>query len=173
MSTISKNKVELLLAIHSAFEKLYIDYNKIAPNATRVLGVEGNKKGSQISVCDTLAYLIGWQNLVLKWHYRTEHSLPVNFPKEGFNWQQLGELAQHFYQQYQDWTYDALFSEFKATTERLITLVNSLENEALYGQPWYKTYTLGRMIQFNSSAPMKNMRTKVRKFIKTHPQELV
>ncbi|MCF9684883.1 ClbS/DfsB family four-helix bundle protein, partial [Vibrio parahaemolyticus] len=34
----------------------------------------------------------------------------------------------------------------------------------LYGVAWYEQWTLGRMIQFNTSSPMKNMRTKVRRF---------
>ncbi|MBU2238452.1 MAG: ClbS/DfsB family four-helix bundle protein, partial [Gammaproteobacteria bacterium] len=33
---------------------------------------------------------------------------------------------------------------------------------------WYEKWTLGRMIQFNTSSPMKNMCTKVRRFNKSN-----
>lgn len=166
MSSISKNKAQLLNSIINIFDKLCVDYEKISPELSRKLAIEGNVKGSQISVCDTLAYLIGWQKLVLKWYNRKEQRLPVHFPEEGFNWQQLGQLAEHFHQQYALWEYEALYNKFKSTTAQLIALVNRLDNEVLYGEPWYKSYSLGRMIQFNSSAPMKNTRTRVRRFIK-------
>jgi hypothetical protein len=45
-------------------------------------------------------------------------------------------------------------------------IVESLDNQKLYGETWYEKYTLGKMIQFNTSSPMNNMRTKVRKFKK-------
>ncbi|ARR51641.1 ClbS/DfsB family four-helix bundle protein [Photobacterium damselae] len=41
---------------------------------------------------------------------------------------------------------------------------SSLSNHQLYQEPWYEKWTLGRMIQFNTSSPMKNVRTKVRRF---------
>jgi len=45
-------------------------------------------------------------------------------------------------------------------------LVESLDNQKLYGETWFEKYTLGKMIQFNTSSPMVNMRGKVRKFKK-------
>jgi hypothetical protein len=45
-------------------------------------------------------------------------------------------------------------------------LVESLDNQKLYGETWFEKYTLGKMIQLNTSSPMMNMRGKVRKFKK-------
>lgn len=57
-----------------------------------------------------------------------------------------------------------------ATMEALSSAGHLLRqyNETLYGIAWYKQWTLGRMIQFNTSSPMKNMRTKVRRFKRTY-----
>ncbi|EGR2232552.1 ClbS/DfsB family four-helix bundle protein, partial [Vibrio parahaemolyticus] len=46
----------------------------------------------------------------------------------------------------------------------ILLLISSLSDHDLYGVVWYEQWTLGRMIQFNTSSPMKNMRTKVRRF---------
>lgn len=164
MSSIPQNKSDLLEAIQTSFDKLNQDYADIPDSLSRTIGVEGNIKNSEISVCDTLAYLIGWGKLVLKWHKLTSNNMAVDFPESGYQWNELGQLASHFYAQYHDWSYGDLLTEFQTTTEDILTLVESLSNDELYAKPWYKTHTLGRMIQFNTSSPMKNVRTKVRKF---------
>ncbi|MGY6401180.1 ClbS/DfsB family four-helix bundle protein, partial [Vibrio parahaemolyticus] len=46
----------------------------------------------------------------------------------------------------------------------ILLLISSLSDYELYGVAWYEQWTPGRMIQFNTSSPMKNMRTKVRRF---------
>lgn len=164
VSSLPQNKEELYRAIKQAFEKVVIDYSAIPKEHTRKVGVEGNIKGSEITVCDTLAYLIGWGKLVLKWYNLTSAGKAVDFPKTGYKWNELGKLAEAFHSEYNSWAYSELLSEFRATTDEILLLVESLSNHELYGENWYEKYTLGRMIQFNTSSPMKNMRTKVRRF---------
>lgn len=167
MSSIPENKDELIQAIQAAFDKLLADYSNIPAEYTREISIEGNIKDTKISVCDTLSYLIGWGKLVLKWHDLSSQKLEVDFPETGYQWNELGQLASHFYTQYQNWSYEKLLSEFQLTTEHILQLIDSLSNDELYAKSWYKNYTLGRMIQFNTSSPMKNVRTKVRRFNKT------
>ncbi|MBF4280444.1 DfsB family protein, partial [Vibrio anguillarum] len=119
-------------------------------------------------ICDTVAYLVGWGKLVLKWHSLKSQGLPVDFPDTGYKWNQLGLLAVSFHDQYSDWKYEDLLKELDLTINELIYLVSSLDNEELYETTWYEKWTLGRMIQFNTSSPMKNMRTKVRRFNKNN-----
>ncbi|WP_299943902.1 ClbS/DfsB family four-helix bundle protein [uncultured Microbulbifer sp.] len=166
MSSIPMNKQALYDSIQHAYDKLSADYKTIPDSYSRKTGVEGNVKGTEISVCDTLAYLIGWGKLVLKWHKQTSIGQPVTLPATGYKWNQLGKLAQHFHAHYKDWSYPCLLHEFKVTTNKILTLVNSLTEEELYGDNWYRKYTLGRMIQFNTTSPMRNMRTRVRTFKK-------
>ncbi|TNH04694.1 ClbS/DfsB family four-helix bundle protein [Testudinibacter sp. TR-2022] len=164
MTSVPQNKTELLAAIQQAFDKILQEYRTFDLECARQLGVEGSSKGTKISVADTLAYLIGWQNLVLKWYCKKQRDEPIDFPESGYKWNELGKLANKFYQQYQNWDYNDLLQEFITTSKALIDLVESLDNQQLYGESWYKQWTLGRMIQFNSSSPMKNMRNKIRKF---------
>ena len=166
MSSVPKDKHQLLDAINTIFPKLMADYRTVPVELARLCTIEGNVKGTAISVSDTVAYLIGWGKLVLKWHRLTSQNQDVDLPETGFKWNQLGLLAQHFQHHYRDWSYVALLNELDATVNQLSELINSLSNDELYGADWYETYTLGRMIQFNTSSPMKNMRTKVRRFIR-------
>lgn len=164
MSSVPRNKDELELAITSIFPKLMADYRSIPESKARHLGVEGNVKGTVISVCDTVAYLIGWGKLVLKWHRLRSQGQHVDFPETGYKWNQLGALAERFHEEYRDWKYDDLLAELESTVSEILLLVASLSDQDLYGVAWYEQWTLGRMIQFNTSSPMKNMRTKVRRF---------
>lgn len=166
MSSVPKDKQQLLDAINTIFPKLMADYRAVPGELARVCTIEGNVKGTEISVSDTVAYLIGWGQLVLKWHQLTSQNQVVDFPETGFKWNQLGLLAQHFQYHYRDWPYTALLNEFDTTISQLNELINSLSNDELYGALWYEKYTLGRMIQFNTSSPMKNVRTKIRRFIR-------
>jgi len=166
LSSVPKNKEELHKSISVAFKKILADYSTIPPEISREIGVVGNVKGTEVSVSDTLSYLIGWGKLVLKWYDLKSKNQPVDLPETGYKWNQLGQLAQHFHSEYHDWSYDKLIKEFTVTTDRILILVESLDNKKLYGETWFEQYTLGKMIQFNTSSPMVNMRSKVRKFKK-------
>ncbi|MGR6873658.1 ClbS/DfsB family four-helix bundle protein [Pseudomonas sp. HK3] len=168
MTSIPQNKQELEQAIELSFDKTLADYLSIPNELSREIGVEGNIKGAEVSVCDTLAYLIGWGRLVLKWHRLTQAGQPVDFPEKGYAWNELGLLAQSFHTEYSKWHYADLITEFKSTINDILLLVHSLSDHDLYHVTWYEKYTLGRMMQFNTSSPMKNIRTKVRKFKKSN-----
>ncbi|NQZ22694.1 MAG: ClbS/DfsB family four-helix bundle protein [Colwellia sp.] len=166
MSSVPKNKTELQNAITVAFDKILVDYSTIPAVISRKKAIVGNVKNTEISVGDTVAYLIGWGKLVLKWHAKKSQGLAVDFPETGYKWNELGQLAQSFHKEYQEWAYETLLEEFKVTITNILTLIESLDNQKLYGEPWFEKYTLGKMIQFNTSSPMSNMRSKVRKFKK-------
>jgi hypothetical protein len=64
LSSVPKNKEELQKSISVAFKKILADYLTIPSQLSREIGVVGNVKGTEISVSDTLSYLIGWGKLV-------------------------------------------------------------------------------------------------------------
>lgn len=92
-------------------------------------------------------------------------NLPVDFPETGYKWNELGKLAQKFYLDYQDDNFQILMKKFDKTVKDVILLVESKSNEELYGESWYEKWTLGRMIQFNTSSPYTNARGRLRKWI--------
>lgn len=163
---IPKNKTELLNQINMAYDKLIEDLNTIPTERTREIGIEGNVKGTQISVCDVVSYLIEWGKLVLKWHSKSLKNELIDFPETGYNWNQLGELAQSFQKKHSNDSYQSLLQLFNSTVNEIILVIKALDNDKLYLENWYKIYSFGRMIQLNTSSPYKTARTKIRRWKK-------
>ena len=90
----------------------------------------------------------------------------VDFPETGFKWNELGKLAQKFYQDYHNEDFNQLKLKLDYTVDKIIVLINSKSNDQLYGISWYEKYTLGRMIQLNTSSPYANARLRLRKWKK-------
>jgi hypothetical protein len=166
MSTIPANKQELTAAIRDNFDKLMKELHSIRDKEAGIRTMEGHAKNTLISVRDLLSYLIGWGELVLKWNRKRDDGERVDFPETGFKWNALGQLAQKFYSDYENEGYEALTNKLDDTVQSILTLVESKTDEELYGLPWYEKYTLGRMIQLNTSSPYKNALGRLKKWKK-------
>lgn len=163
---IPASKTELADAIRVNCLKLRSDLDGVPEALTRETTLEGHAKGTVMSVHDLVAYLVGWGELVLKWHAGRSAGVSVDFPETGYKWNELGRLAQKFYADYADIDYPALLDRLAATEDRILAVIEATDEEDLYGKPWYETYTLGRMIQFNTSSPLDNARTRLRRWKK-------
>lgn len=161
------NKEELLNAIQTHYKKLRSELQTIPAELTVTEELEGHAKGTQMSVNNLLAYLIGWGELVLKWNNKKVNGETVDFPETGYKWNELGKLAQKFYRDYQTDDFENLLQKLDDTVHRIIVLIESQSNEALYGVSWYEKWTLGRMIQFNTVSPYTNARGRIRRWKKT------
>lgn len=128
--------------------------------------LEGHVKGTLMSVHNLVSYLVGWGELVLKWHHLQTENLPCDFPETGYKWNELGRLAQKFYKDYQELSYEELLLKFDATVGNIVSLIEMLDDETLYVVPFYGKWPLGRLIQFNSASPYKNARGRLRKWTK-------
>ena len=160
------SKDALLEAIHSSYAKLMKDLSTVPADRTGERTLEGHVRDTQMSVHDLVAYLTGWNELVLKWHAGREAGAPVDFPETGYKWNQLGQLAQKFYADYADLPFPRLLERFATAKDHRVDLIERHDDSALYGEPWYENYTMGRMIQFNTSSPYANARGRLRKWKK-------
>lgn len=165
--TIPNSKLELLDAINTSFEKLMSDLERVPPEKSREVSMEGHAKGTKMSPADLVAYLVGWNELVLKWLEQDDHGRSVDFPETGFKWNELGLLAQKFYSDYDTMEWPDLLRRLTTAKAKLIETVSSRSNEELYGVVWHGKWKKGRMIQFNSSSPYGNARKRIRKWLKT------
>jgi len=161
---ISTSKSELKLSISETYLKLKNDLEDIPLELTRIPELDGHAKGTKMSVCDLLAYLVGWGELVLKWNHNQKHGIHIDLPETGFKWNELGELAQKFYTDFEGEDYRALLAQLDRTVIQILRVVEQTDDENLYAKTWYKEYPFGRMIQLNTSSPYKNARTRVRKW---------
>ncbi|MGB6190539.1 MAG: ClbS/DfsB family four-helix bundle protein [Aeromonas molluscorum] len=163
---IPQDKAELLLAIDTNFGKLLKALQAVPESRAQKLTMEGHGKGTSMSAANLVAYLIGWNELVIKWIERDAAGLPVDFPETGFKWNELGRLAKKFYRDYEGLAYPALLARLMAAKTRIIELIAVRGDDELYGRPWYEQWTLGRMIQFNTASPYYNANGRLRKWLK-------
>lgn len=77
-------------------------------------------------------------------------------------------MAQKFYADYADLSYSELLTRLQDVYGRIVELVGHCTDQALYGAPWYKTYSQGRMIQFNTASPYANARNRLRQWKKAN-----
>jgi hypothetical protein len=164
---IPADKAELLLAIETNFGKLLKALQAVPEGLTQEPVMEGHGKGTRMSVANLVAYLIGWNELVIKWIERDAAGLPVDFPETGFKWNELGRLAQKFYQDYEGLTYSQLLTRLVVARARIVELIGQRSDDELYGHPWYEGWPLGRMIQFNTASPYHNANGRLRKWLKS------
>lgn len=169
---IPHDKVSLQTAMEGSYAKLSQALSDIPAAAINIKNLAGHAKDTQMSIANLLAYLIGWGTLVLKWHRRDQAGMAIDFPETGYQWNELGALAQKFYQDYEGLDYAALQAQLKDNHEQLLQLVETTSNAELYGKAWYKKYPLGRMIQLNTAAPYKNASSRIRKWKKLHLDDL-
>jgi hypothetical protein len=165
---IPKSKAELIKEINESFEKLQKELVTIPIELSEKRLIDGHSKNFDISLNNLIAYLIGWGQLVLKWHDLKTKNIDFEFPEIGFKWNELGSLAQKFYSDFENEDYHALQLKLTNTVNELLRLIESKSNNELYEMPWYKSYTLDRMIQLNTSSPYKNARIKIRKWRNDH-----
>jgi hypothetical protein len=163
---IPHNKETLLAAINQHFEKLFNELQHIPPEKTRDSNMEGHVKDTYMSVSNLVAYLLGWNELVLKWITKKDAGEPVDFPETGYKWNELGRLAQKFYADYDDVDYRILLTRLVTAKDAIVDAINARSDEELYEQPWYDKWPMGRMIQFNTASPYDNARGRIRKWIK-------
>lgn len=120
-----------------------------------------------MSIHNLISYLIGRGELVIAWNHKKDNNEQVDFPETGYKWNQLGQLAQKFYQDYETLDFPRLIKKLENTVEDILTIIENKSNTELYEVSRYEQRTLGRMIQFNTSSPYTNARARIRKRKKT------
>lgn len=162
------NKNQLLSSLQTAYAKLVEEAAAIPSALERNRELEGG-----ISPCDLIAYQIGWGRFLLSWDDLETNGNTVVMPAPGFKWNQLGLLANSFYQEHHEQTLKQLLTEFEVLVGKIRVLIESNSEDALFclgkrhwaGQKW----PLAKWIQVNTVAPYGSARTKLRKWKKSNP----
>jgi len=160
------SKSELLSAISVTFDRLKDDLVRIPESRANEYSMPGHSAGTLMSPVNLVSYLLGWNELVLKWLRQDDKGMPIDFPETGFKWNQLGLLAQKFYADYPGLSWPELIEHLTLVKTELIETITRRSDEELYGSAWYGKWTKGRMIQFNTSSPYVNARGRIRKWLK-------
>lgn len=161
---IPANKTELLSAIKKHAQQVAGEFRRIPDDLARIQNMEGHTQHTLMSPHELASYLVGWGQLVLHWHRQSAQGLAVDFPATGYKWNELGALAQKFYADYAQHSYAEVLALLDQTVTDILTLIEAETDQNLYGQPWYRQYTLGRMIQLNTSSPYQNAYKRLRQW---------
>jgi len=164
---IPSNKEELINAIEINYAQLKKAIAAIDTVRTKEKTMQGHAKDTTMSICDLLAYLIGWQKLLFKWEESFNQNKIPDLPETNFKWTELGKLAQKFYKDFEHLNFEELQLALDAITAKTLKHLNNCSNEELYTVLWYKKYTKGRMIQINTASPFRNAKIRIRKWLKT------
>lgn len=128
--------------------------------------MNGHAAGTTMSPADLVAYLVGWNELVLKWLDRDDRDESVDFPETGFKWNQLGLLAQKFYADHDALEWHERLARLTDAKTRLVATITARSDDELYGSAWFGRWTKGRMIQLNTSSQYANARARLRTWLK-------
>ena len=164
---IPTTKGELISAINGRFAKLNAALDAVPLDIADEKSMEGHAKDTMMSANNLVSYLIGWNELVLKWLDRDAKGKDIEFPEVGYKWNELGALTQKFYEDYSSYSFEENRKKLTAIKDQLVSEISKRTDEELYGSPWNGKWTKGRMIQFNSSSPYENARSRIRKWLKS------
>lgn len=167
-SLIPSNKDDLHRTIDNSFGKLQktlIELESFQGYDPTQIALVGQVKGTLVSVNHLLAYLLGWSNLVVSWLHTpdSERLLPSGYD---FSSKSLGKLAQCFYHKYAHLDYDELKQQLQNNYNSIKSSLDNITNEKLYEKPFYKKYSLGRMVDLNTRCPLININKRLRAFKK-------
>lgn len=164
--SVPHSKAELLSAIDHNYAALMTDLRRVPAARAREASLPGHVDGTWMSPADLVSYLVGWNELVLSWFAERARGLEPELPAPGLRWNQLGQLAQRFYADYAELDWAQLLERFASAEQAIVELVTARSDAELYGHAWYRSYTAGRMIQFNSSSPYANARRRIRRWLR-------
>ncbi|MBN0038920.1 ClbS/DfsB family four-helix bundle protein [Cellulosimicrobium cellulans] len=166
---VPRSKPELLSAIGSEYDALVRDLERVPPDRVRETSMPAHRAGAVMSPADLVAYLVGWNELVVSWHAQRARGEEPELPSPGYRWNQLGSLAERFYADCADVPWPALLARLDVARAEIVALVSDASDEELYGAPWYGKHTAGRMIQLNTSSAYANARRRLRAWLRTFP----
>ncbi|MBN6065683.1 ClbS/DfsB family four-helix bundle protein [Aggregatibacter actinomycetemcomitans] len=162
-----QSKAELTAAIQAALDKYLAEFADIPETARHSRAADGSKTPSE-----HLAYQLGWVSALLDWERREQAGEVVQTPADGYKWNALGGLYQHFYHTYGRLTLAEQQTLLREKVAALCAWIDSLSDGELFlpGQRQWATtaaqWPLWKWIHINTVAPFTNFRTQIRKWKK-------
>ena len=163
---IPSNKGELISEIKKHFTTLWKDLEIFPAQLANRKELEWQIKDTKVSVNNLISYLIWRWELVLKWERNFEAPEKLQLPEIWFKWNELGKLAQKFYKDYDHLDFSTLKALLRENNISLIKMLENHTNEELYEKARYTKWTFWRLVQLNTSSPYKNIRSRIRKYLK-------
>jgi hypothetical protein len=135
--------------------------------------------GGPVSICDLVAYQIGWGSLVIAWFETGIAGKNPEMPCKGFNWDYT-ILAKHFYKLHAKKDLSILRNELCAVVEKILEIITKTDAqgklETLGHWNWCilpsgKEWPLAKWIQVNTVAPYTRAAKIIRQFMKSESEK--
>lgn len=161
------SKQKLIKNIELSYKKLRQQFDGISVELASEKLLEGQVKGEKMSICDLLAYLVGWGETMISWdNYLKQTGKIPPIPSSGW-----GEIAKDFYKKYEDYDFEELLNLFDTTVQEIVKIFSENSDEIM-DQIWYVTkssgreYSYARLVNFNTAASYKNAYNRIAKWKK-------
>lgn len=163
-----QDKRALITEIRKRAEALILEFDGIQ-ESDKVLRFPEVDRTPQ----EMIAYQLGWMGLLLEWEQEELTGKPVITPAPGYQWNQLGKLYQHFYDQYHKYSLQDLREMFLLKVDQVTAWIEGFDEAELFspgGRKWAAStpanWPVWKWIHINTVAPFKSFRTKIRKWKK-------
>lgn len=161
------NKAELLASFDTACTRLLAEIASMPPELTRPSVLDGG-----VSLCDLIAYQIGWGRLLLHWDALEQQGLSADMPATGFKWNQLRLLAQSFYQRSRHLSLAQLIDQLAALVRDIRLWIDASSDASLFecgARRWAgRKWPFVKWVQVNTIAPYSSARAKIRRWIRAN-----
>ena len=158
-------RADLLDRLREAHRKLDADLEGIDPRSARAPELDDGE-----SVCDVIAYLIGWGELLLGWDASEAAGKTPAMPAEGFGWHELGALKRSLHARRRRHGIPRLRGELRDVVARLDAWVGAFREDDLFAlgrRAWAgEKWPVVKWVQVNTVAPLSSARTRIRRFKK-------
>lgn len=138
-------KAELLTASNTKYDKLLATLNELTDvQKTKNFDWTNQKTGNEAhwqrdnNVKDILIHLYEWHQLYLIWVTNNLSGKESTFIPAPYNWRTYGEMNVEFTKKHLHTSYTEAFSMFVNSHEKVMELIESLSNEALFTKNYYK-----------------------------------
>ena len=159
------NRADLIAAIRTALDRYLAEFADIPEQAKDIRAAAGEKTPSE-----HLAYQLGWTQLLLQWERDEQAGKTVHTPAEGYKWNQLGDLYQHFYQSYGGLTLAEQQVRLREQVGQICAWLATLRDDELFQtgtRQWANNsagWAVDKWVHINTVAPFTNFRGKIRRW---------
>lgn len=121
------NKEALIAEIRRTYRLFDQEFEDVAEDNRNIRLDEVDRTPQEM-----LTYQIGWLTLVMSWEEDELAGKRVNTPTPDYKWNQLGQLYQHFYQEYNRYSLAELREMFRERIAKWCGWVNLAMRNFLY-----------------------------------------